>query len=1322
MATLAFAAAGAAVGGALLPGGVSLLGLTLSGAAIGAQVGALAGTYVDQSLTATSGATRVSEGPRLSDLRVMTAREGAAIPRLYGRARLGGQLIWATDFEEEVITTTSGTGGSGKGRPASSSSGATSTSTTYRYYANIAVGLCEGPITSIGRVWADGRLLDLSGLVWRLHAGDATQQPDSLVSARLGAGNAPAYRGLAYVVFERLPLAAYGNRIPQLSFEVFRAVDDLERRIRSVTLIPGGGEFVYATTPVTRRLSTTRSAAENTHTRQGGTDLSVALDQLQATLPGVAHVSLVVGWFGTDLRAETCRIAPRVDSLDKDTTPLVWSVAGLTRDTATRVSLHEGRPAYGGTPSDQSVIEAIVSLKSRGFAVTLAPFLFMDVPQGNALPDPYGSSAGQAAYPWRGRITVTPAPGRSGSPDNTSAAGAALADFIGTVTPADFTIADGIVSYTGPDEWSYRRFILHQAALAKAAGGVAAFLIGSEMRGLTQVRASSTTYPFVAALVALAADVKAMLGATTKITYAADWTEYAGHHPVEAPADTIFNLDPLWASADIDAIGIDVYWPLADWRDGQAHLDAQAGASSLYDLDYLRGNIAGGEFYDWYYASAADRDAQVRTPITDGAGKPWLYRAKDLAGWWSAPHHHRIAGADVATPTAWVPRSKPFWFTELGCPAVDKGANAPNVFVDAKSAETALPHYSRGTRDDFIQRRYLDAILSAFDPADPAYAGLNPVSPLTGARMVDLDRISVYTWDARPWPAFPNDGATWGDAENWRLGHWITGRFANAPLSATLAALLADFGFTAFDVGGVTGAIAGLVVDRVMSARDALQSVQLAAFIDIRESSGRLVFATRGQARPVAQLTRDDLVEARPGASLLKLTRTQEADLPASTKLTFISGTGDYASAVEEARRITGAATRVATADLGLVLDAEQAAQIAEMWLFETWAARERAAFSVPPRRLALEPGDTVVIDDGARHHDLRLLEIGDHGARDMRAVTVDAAVYAPARVTRRSDFTDTAVETGQPLVQFLDLPLLRGDDPATCGYLAAAREPWPGGVAFYRAPEASGFVLEAIATASATTGHTLDAFPVQPSGRLVHGSLRVALDSGSLASVTDLALWAGANLAAVGNADGEWEVFQFRNASLQAPGVYLLSQFLRGQGGSEHAMRAPLAAGAPFVLLDAAVTRADLTLDEVGLPLTWRCGPSNRPIGDDTYVGLTHGFHGIGARPLAPVHLRAARADNGDITLGWVRRTRSGGDTWEALDVPLAETSELYAIDVLSGASLVRTLAATQPAVVYSASQQASDFGIGPVPSLTFRVAQVSATFGRGIAATLTL
>ncbi|MEQ1650610.1 MAG: glycoside hydrolase TIM-barrel-like domain-containing protein, partial [Hyphomicrobiaceae bacterium] len=505
MATLALGALGAAAGSALLPAGLSILGTTLTGAAIGTQLGAMAGSMIDQALLGASGAGRSIEGPRLSELQITSSTEGAAIPRLYGRARLGGQLIWATNLEEEVVTEE--LGGGGKGMRTSPSV----TQTDYRYYANFAIGLCEGEISGISRVWADGREIALADYTTRLYLGSDTQLLDALIEGKEGTNAAPAYRGLAYIVFDRLPLAEFGNRIPQLSFEVDRSVDDLSARIRGVVMIPGSGEFVYDTSEIKQRVGTITLRPENVHTKIGGTDWTVAVDQLQATLPNVESVSLVVSWFGSSLNAAECTLKPGVDRAEKTTTPRSWSVAGQTRSTAHLVSQVDGRPAYGGTPDDTSVINAITDLKTRGLNVVVSPFILMDVPSSNTLADPYSTASTQPAYPWRGRITVSPAPGRVGTPDKSPAAVSAIDNFIGTAQVSHFAITGTSVAYSGPAEWSFRRMILHYAHLAKAAGGIDAFVLGSELRGLTQVRGAAQSYPMVAALVQLAADVRTVL-------------------------------------------------------------------------------------------------------------------------------------------------------------------------------------------------------------------------------------------------------------------------------------------------------------------------------------------------------------------------------------------------------------------------------------------------------------------------------------------------------------------------------------------------------------------------------------------------------------------------------------------------------------------------------------------------------------------------------------------------------------------------------------------------------------------------------------------
>jgi hypothetical protein len=252
------------------------------------------------------------------------------------------------------------------------------------------------------------------------------------------------------------------------------------------------------------------------------------------------------------------------------------------------------------------------------------------------------------------------------------------------------------------------------------------------------------------------------------------------------------------------------------------------------------------------------------------------------------------------------------------------------------------------------------------------------------------------------------------------------------------------------------------------------------------------------------------------------------------------------------------------------------------------------------------------------------------------------------------------------------------------------------------------------MALAPAVTGVTLDPLPPGSTSRLDRAtSVHVKLDSGALASVTELALLGGANLAAVHNQDGDWEVLQFLSAVLTSPATYAISGFLRGQAGTEHAMRAPLAAGARFVLLDSALARIDMTEDEIGLSFNWKCGPASRDIGSPNYLQAAHTFVGQGLKPLSPAHVRGSRSA-GDLNLTWVRRTRIGGDSWDGIDVPLGETEEGYEIDILDGSTIVRTLTATSPAATYTSADQTADFG-SPQSSVSLRIHQLSATRGRG-------
>jgi hypothetical protein len=1285
MAALVLSVAGGAAGAVFGP----------AGAIAGRIAGALAGNIIDRSLFAQD---KSVQGPRLADLDVMASTEGAPIPRIYGRARLSGQVIWATRLEEVVSTRTETSGGGGgKGGITGGGGGSSVTTTTYSYYANFAVGLCEGEIGHVGRIWADGKPLDLSGLNVRVHRGGEGQAPDDLIVAKEGADNAPAYRGLAYVVFERLPLADFGNRIPQLSFEIVRPIGRLERMARAVTLIPGATEFGYETASVVRVLGPGQSAPENRHVTSAASNVIASLDDLQATCPNLEWVAIVVAWFGSDLRAGNCIVRPGVDNAIKVTSGGTWSVAGLSRASAYVVSSVDGRPSYGGTPSDDSLRHLIAELKARGLKVTLYPLLMMDIAPGNALTDPWTGAASQPAFPWRGRITCSPAPGQSGSPNGTETAAAQVASFF---------------SGGGAGGWNYRRMILHYANLAVSCGGVDAFLIGSELKALTRVRSAPGLYPAVTALATLASDVKAVVGADTVVTYGADWTEYGSH--VEGD-EVRFPLDPLWASSAIDAIGIDYYAPLSDWRDDAGHLDASV-ASSIHDRAYLASNLEGGEAYDWYYANDAARAAQERAPITDGLGKPWIYRAKDLWNWWANAHVERADGVELENATAWVPQSKPIWLTEVGCPAVDKGANQPSVFPDAKSAEGNVPYFSNGQRDDLIQRRYLETIIAAFDPE---FGGeLNPISPVYGGRMVDVSGLHLWTWDARPYPVFPAAVDVWSDGPNWQTGHWLTGRLGAAPLDALVGTILEDAVITDARTDSLREGCDGYVIDRPMSPRAAIDPLAMAYGFDATVAGGDLTFVQRGAA-PVAEITEDDLVDPEKGA-LARLTRGQETELPREVSFGFTDGAADYRRSAVTSRRLVGGSNRALHSDFAVVTDDAAAARRADIWLQDLWAGRESAEFALGMKRLALTPGDVVGVTINARRRLFEIGELVDTTSRQVKARSIDPEVFSVPLFAPRVKPPVIPPALGPVQALVLDLPTLDAAEPPVLTRLAVFADPWPGSVSVWRSTDSLSFERVATAFAPSVIGETLDLLPAGPSSRWDHAnSVRVQLYGGALASVGDARVLDGANAAAVLNADGEWEILQFANAELAGDRIYRLSRLLRGQAGSEYAIASPLAAGAPFVLLDDHLIPLASGLGALDRAIHLRIVATGRSHDDPSALSLTVTPRSTALMPLSPVHVRASRKGDG-IHVSWIRRTRRDGDSW-GIEVPLGEDSEAYVLEIFSGASLVRGISCASPSALYTSADELADFG-APQTSLRGRVVQMSGTVGRGHPADFTL
>lgn len=193
MAQLAVSLAGAALGNFIAPG-ATFLGMSSAG------IGFAAGGLIYGAFQKLPGV----EGPRLQDGKITSSAYGQAIPKVFGTVSVAGNIIDASEVRETAHRTTQG----GKGGPKQ-------TVTNYSYDADVAVLVAEGEIDAILQIYINEELVydatpgatvvQKDWLSFTFYPGTEDQTPDPTLEAIHGAGSVPAYKGLAYVVFRKLP-------------------------------------------------------------------------------------------------------------------------------------------------------------------------------------------------------------------------------------------------------------------------------------------------------------------------------------------------------------------------------------------------------------------------------------------------------------------------------------------------------------------------------------------------------------------------------------------------------------------------------------------------------------------------------------------------------------------------------------------------------------------------------------------------------------------------------------------------------------------------------------------------------------------------------------------------------------------------------------------------------------------------------------------------------------------------------------------------------------------------------------------------------------
>lgn len=551
-----------------------------------------------------------------------------------------------------------------------------------------------------------------------------------------------------------------------------------------------------------------------------------------------------------------------------------------------------------------------------------------------------------------------------------------------------------------------------------------------------------------------------------------------------------------------------------------------------------------------------------------------------------------------------------------------------------------------------------------------------------------------------------------------------------------ITALCARAGLTAIDVTDIAAGgaqVNGYSISSVSNATNCIQPLRSIAFFDAVESATVLRFQTRGKPI-VATLTTDDIGAFDGGSTgatvppSLTVARIDETTLPRSIRLHYKSVARDYQDGQQSSPfRLTTKAINDQDVSLPFCMGDTQALQCAEVLWSDAWAGKSTYTASVDQSWSEIEVGDALGIPVDGVVQRARVISDQNSSAvlRKLSLVSDTEGAYISYAIAEVSQVQPQVLTllAGTDL-ELLDLPALQDADSDPGFYLAAQRSgagnAWRGCVIYKSIDAGSTWASQFSMTVESTAG-TLHATPSASQfftwDDVTTLTVDLASSASSLESRTDDAVLAGANAAAIGG-DGRWEIVQFANATQLSATQWQLSRLLRGRRGTEHNIGLSLA-GDAFVLLTAGdISRLVLSTAEIGAARSYDA-PS---IGASFSSGTVYPFagHAQALKPFSPVDVTAELLTDGDVRISWTRRDRLGRTLMSGVDMPLSESLLQFQVDIYAvdspGSSIIRTLTTSTTSCLYTAPEQASDFGASPpLTDLKVAVYQMSSVVGRG-------
>jgi hypothetical protein len=1237
------------------------------------------------------------QGARAGDLNVQVSTYGTALPIHYGTIRCAGNVIWG----QRILEVSQEKGGGGK-----SGGGAT----VYSYFGRFAVAFGEGTAKGFKRIWADNKLIwdgqhNTGGAKlgpYTFYTGTEDQLPNAFMESFEGPGNVPGYRGVCYMVFEKLPVTQFGGRLPNMNFELGYE-----------------GETVSATDEI----SPSDGVTDNAYATSGllwfdpYSDALLSVDATKDDLSSYAFARI------STARRELIRVSEQ--------TPSMGQVFGNRYGIC--ISNNGNLYMQGYTPYTDPGDIACVPFTEVDQSTFAAKDTFGDLAQLTdpgpltTLPAdkyPVGSSMGVVQR-------ITP---QLSMKAGTNVGGISVPVFLPNPGPplasADlFAISSpptGDISLGSVTPWYQTQLRLFWVNNINGEMTGTTYLTTNKIIAKNKIAKNTNEFGEVI--------VDPLGGGMYVIAYENNGYKTSGADEGNLEAIAAINI------FQINAIcGTQQAKPTPIYGIAQVTLKFVVRiplATSPVDGTSMKRDNTGGAVNHVTGWSFINPGVQTGLPGI-GLGSSQLAisnsSSRALISLWINLGNKKQIGHLETTKNDFGWYGKHQWTTDDRFAISRSSTDSPDTLtIDyLKTSDLTIDSSQTISQDDLVD----------------AASDFIPV-------LEDTQKDAVFTNGWAPFiarhPVHDRLALAYRDNEGIVRIALITGSVLEAG-SILLSDIVTDIcersHLTADDVDvsdlGLTEVLGYTIAGGGVTGRDALEPLQQAFLFDGVESDFKLKFPLRGHD-PVfagATIDADSIGKLRTGTEpTIKYSRVQEVELPTSFTVSYLDKDRDYLEGSQASKRVSLPVSQTQYSGNGvslqlkpLVTQGELMKQLTTRWLYSVWSERVSLESQLGWRYAVLDPTDIVNViyrDDVIR---LRLAAVNmgadmsmEFSGNEEDARTHESDLGNEGGTIDPGTLPDEFITRGN----ILNLPQLSGDDSAPDGYfrvfytLSGYTSDWPG-AALMQSRDA-GTTYNPLGTSfdSAAWGRVVGTMPdpIDPY-RWNRQTITLYVESGldQFSSATESDVLAGANAIAIIRADGQPEIIQFQDVLSTSNNQVVLSRLLRGRKGTED-LAYDHTSSELFVLINTAVLKNFLmpiaslnaafahkavtvgTITENALPFT---------------VQLT----AQDLRPYSVAHLKGTRTGS-DIVLDWVRRTRfdPGWGIARGDELPIQEENEEYLVEfykpaeatpfLIRGAILDTTTTTLTQAQYETAT---GDTFSGDMPPIDVKVFQISAVVGRG-------